>query len=100
MLNEQLVAILNEYLCPITLDIMFDPVVTADGFSYEKSAFLRWLETGHKNSPQTNEKLKHDDVTPNHSLRSRIQNFRELTPAIQRGRKIKIDLDMAIKLRE
>ena len=80
--------------------MMIDPVVTADGHSYEKSAILRWLQTGHMNSPLTNVRLKHDVLTPNHSLRSLIQNFRKSIPAIQCERTIKIDLDMSIKLRE
>ena len=80
--------------------MMIDPVSTADGHSYEKSAILEWIQTGHMNSPLTGERLKHDVLTPNHNLRSLIQNFKKSIPAIQRERTIKLDLDMAIKLRE
>ena len=80
--------------------MMIDPVITADGHSYEKSAILKWIQTGHMNSPLSGERLKHDVLTPNHCLKAIIRNFRESIPAIQRERTIKLDLDMAIRLKE
>ena len=35
---SEAVEVLNEYKCPITADIMTDPVCTADVFSYERTA--------------------------------------------------------------
>ena len=32
-----------EYLCPITQDVMVDPVSTCDGHTYERAAIERWL---------------------------------------------------------
>lgn len=34
----------NEYICPITLDIMKEPLVMPDGYTYEKEAIKRALE--------------------------------------------------------
>ena len=79
--------------------MMVDPVITADGHSYEKSAILRWIQTDHMNSPLTGVRLDHNVLTPNYSLRSLIQNFRESNRAIQRECSTRPDLDMAIKLR-
>ena len=31
----------NAYLCPISVEIMSDPVVTADGFTYERAAIMQ-----------------------------------------------------------
>jgi len=42
------------FLCPITQDIMRDPVVAEDGHSYESSAILKWLSS-HDTSPLTNQ---------------------------------------------
>ena len=39
-----------ELVCPITHELMQDPVLTADGHAYERAAILRWLAVG---SPQT-----------------------------------------------
>ncbi|XP_074571723.1 putative U-box domain-containing protein 50 [Curcuma longa] len=56
--------------CPILQEMMENPHVAADGFSYEHDAIKGWLESGHETSPMTNLKLKHTDLTPNHALRS------------------------------
>ena len=39
-------------LCPITMDLLWDPVFTSDGHTFERSAIERWLET-HRTSPLT-----------------------------------------------
>ena len=33
----------DQYLCPITLEIMRDPVTTVDGITYERVAIADWL---------------------------------------------------------
>ena len=45
---------IDELVCPITLEIMSDPVVAADGRTYERSAIEDWLSTGKQTSPLTN----------------------------------------------
>ncbi|KAG7968093.1 hypothetical protein I3843_08G134500 [Carya illinoinensis] len=72
------------FLCPIFQDIMKNPHVAADGFSYEQEAIEEWLATGHNTSPMTNLRLKHTQLTPNHTLRSLIQDWhskRSTTPS-------------------
>jgi hypothetical protein len=45
--------------CPITLMPMTDPVICSDGWTYERSAILGWLEgTGAGTSPMTREDCK------------------------------------------
>ncbi|KAJ1406887.1 Zinc finger, RING/FYVE/PHD-type [Sesbania bispinosa] len=63
------------YLCPILQEIMHDPQVAADGFTYEGDAIREWLENGHDTSPMTNLKLSHLLLTPNHALRLAIQDW-------------------------
>lgn len=63
-----------EFECPISLDVMTDPVMLSDGHSYERAAIEAWLQC-HDTSPVTNEDLQHKMVTPNHALRNAIQNF-------------------------
>ncbi|KAL5991955.1 hypothetical protein ACLOJK_012867 [Asimina triloba] len=63
------------FLCPILREIMHDPRVAADGFTYEGEALRAWLESGHDTSPMTNLKLSHPNLTPNHALRSAIQDW-------------------------
>ena len=39
------------YLCPITVQIMFDPVIAEDGCTYEREAIEKWFNNGHDTSP-------------------------------------------------
>lgn len=63
------------FLCPILHEIMHDPRVAADGFTYEGEAMHGWLESGGETSPMTNLKLDHLELTPNHALRVAIQDW-------------------------
>ena len=54
---------------------MKSPYVAADGFSYELEAIEEWLHSGHDTSPMTNLRLSHGFLTPNHSLRSLIEDW-------------------------
>jgi hypothetical protein len=54
---------------------MKNPHVAADGFSYELEAIEEWLNTQRDTSPMTNLRLKHKFLTPNHTLRSLIQEW-------------------------
>ncbi|KAK9828804.1 hypothetical protein WJX72_002158 [[Myrmecia] bisecta] len=45
---------LDEMECPITHEVMTDPVIAADGYTYERSAIEEWFET-HDTLPMTNE---------------------------------------------
>src|SRR5665213_2957402 len=61
-----------EYLCPITLEMMENPVVAADGHSYERTAFVRWVTMGKKTSPFTGKRLEHTNFIPNQRLKTLI----------------------------
>ncbi len=50
---------------------MRDPVLCADGHSYDRTAITAWIAQ-HGNSPLTHKPLKHQDLIPNHTLRSFI----------------------------
>ncbi|KAK4483474.1 hypothetical protein RD792_010666 [Penstemon davidsonii] len=63
------------FVCPIFQEIMQDPVVAADGFTYEAEALKGWLDSGHDTSPMTNLQLPHSNLVPNHALRSAIQEW-------------------------
>ncbi|KAG5251565.1 U-box domain-containing protein [Salix suchowensis] len=63
------------FICPIFQEVMRDPHVAADGYTYEAEALKGWLDSGHDTSPMTNLKLAHCDLIPNHALRSAIQEW-------------------------
>ena len=61
----------SAFACPITHELMRDPVVTADGMTYERTAIERWL-IQHDTSPLTGTRLPHTQVIPNVLMRSVI----------------------------
>jgi hypothetical protein len=54
--------------CPITQMRMTDPVMTADGHTYERTAIAAWLRN-HNTSPITNRPLTNKTLVPNHMVR-------------------------------
>jgi hypothetical protein len=64
----------NEWLCPITLSVMRDPVIAEDGHSYERSAIEQWFGTSN-HSPKTGAPLRSTHLIPNHALRNTIEDF-------------------------
>ncbi|AAF78397.1 Contains similarity to a putative protein T2J13.100 gi/6522560 from Arabidopsis thaliana BAC T2J13 gb/AL132967 [Arabidopsis thaliana] len=63
------------FICPISQEVMREPRVAADGFTYEAESLREWLDNGHETSPMTNLKLAHNNLVPNHALRSAIQEW-------------------------
>ncbi|XP_056134464.1 WD repeat, SAM and U-box domain-containing protein 1 isoform X2 [Lampris incognitus] len=59
----------DEFLCPITRELMKDPVIAADGYSYERGAIESWINTKNRSSPMTNLPLMTTLLTPNHTLK-------------------------------
>ena len=55
---------------------MSEPVVAADGLTYERAAIAKWLKT-HAVSPMTNEPLEHKHLTKNQAVRSLIAEWRD-----------------------
>ena len=69
-------AVPDEYICPITAEIMTDPVSTEDGFTYERAALTEWLRTK-DTSPKTGATLESKKLIPNHLVRGMIRAFNE-----------------------
>jgi hypothetical protein len=62
-------------MCPISIDLLVDPVFAADGHTYSRAEIQAWLDTGKRTSPKTNEPLAHTILTPNHLARSMVQEY-------------------------
>lgn len=62
------------FMCPITQDVMDDPVFAADGFTYERVAIAAWLAKSVM-SPMTGLALEHPHLVPNRALKSSIQEW-------------------------
>jgi U-box domain len=67
----------EEFICPLTLCIMRDPVVSKDGKNYDRKAILQWLAKGNENCPLTRQPLHLSSLIPNHNLRQSIQQWKQ-----------------------
>ena len=65
----------NEFLCPITLTLMSDPVMGSDGQTYERAAITQWLGTN-PHSPLTRQPMTVQSLKPNYSLKAAIERFK------------------------
>ena len=54
-------------ICPITQDIMKEPVIDREGNTYEKSAILEWLKS-RNTSPVTRSVISALELVPNRAL--------------------------------
>jgi hypothetical protein len=71
-LNNQSLDIPEEFCCPITNELMREPVLSKFGHSYERSAICEWL-TSHSNCPLTRNTMKLSDLITNQNLRTAIR---------------------------
>ncbi|KAL4205513.1 hypothetical protein AMTRI_Chr01g114970 [Amborella trichopoda] len=71
------VIIPDDFRCPISLELMRDPVIVATGQTYERSCIQRWIDSGHKTCPKTQQTLPHLALIPNYVLRSLIAQWCE-----------------------
>jgi WD repeat, SAM and U-box domain-containing protein 1 len=65
----------SEWICPITSEILSDPVIAEDGFTYERSAITAWFQRDKRTSPMTNIEMKSTDLIGNTKLRNEIESY-------------------------
>jgi len=66
----------SEFVCPITQEKMWDPVVASDGHSYERDAIMHVLFRSNGLSPLTRERLR-PELFANIALRKRIEEYEQ-----------------------
>ncbi|XP_073303225.1 U-box domain-containing protein 17-like [Primulina huaijiensis] len=69
--SETFTTIPKDFCCPISLEMMKDPVVVSTGQTYDRESISRWME-GHCTCPKTGQKLVHTQLVPNKPLRNLI----------------------------
>lgn len=75
--NVEVVSCLNveDFRCPISLELMTDPVTVSTGQTYDRVSIQKWLKSGNFVCPKTGEKLRSTELVPNTSLKKLIQQF-------------------------
>jgi len=82
----------GSFMCPIGHALMREPVVAADGHTYERTEIVKWFQRkgASATSPKTNQILEDTRLTPNHALKASIDEaieraMRELRASTQEG---------------
>lgn len=61
-------------------EVMEDPVVAADGQTYDRMYIQQWLSRGKRISPLSGAQLPHTALTPNYSIKSAIKDWQQKQP--------------------
>ena len=75
-----LAGLAEQFLCPISHELMSYPVIAADGHSYDRANIETWMReqtNGQPSSPMTGAPLDNPTLIPNHALRTAIESFKE-----------------------
>ena len=65
----------EDFVCPITKDVMEDPVLANDGYTYERIAIMQYVVNEGK-SPMTRQEMNEAQLMPNRALKSIIEKWR------------------------
>ncbi|CBI37127.3 unnamed protein product, partial [Vitis vinifera] len=71
------VRIPSYFRCPLSLELMMDPVIVASGQTYERSSIQKWLDQGLMICPKTRQTLAHANLIPNYTVKALIENWCE-----------------------
>ncbi|XP_073015992.1 LOW QUALITY PROTEIN: U-box domain-containing protein 3-like [Primulina eburnea] len=63
------------FRCPLSLELMSDPVIVSSGQTYDRVAIQKWLDHGLVTCPKTRHKLSHNSLIPNYTVKALIENW-------------------------
>mmetsp|Transcript_10015 Transcript_10015/g.36619 ORF Transcript_10015/g.36619 Transcript_10015/m.36619 type:complete len:244 (+) Transcript_10015:206-937(+) len=72
----------NDFVCPISRDVFHNPVIAADGKTYDFKYIREWLRV-RQVSPLTNMSMAHYNLEPNVAVRNQIE--KSLTDLREQG---------------
>ncbi|KAJ9554512.1 hypothetical protein OSB04_018557 [Centaurea solstitialis] len=67
----------EELRCPISLQLMYDPVIIASGQTYERICIEKWFGDGHNTCPKSQQQLAHLGLTPNYCVKGLVASWCE-----------------------
>lgn len=65
----------EEFCCPISSRLMYDPVVISSGQTFERVSIEKWFNEGHDTCPKTQKKLRNLYMIPNSCMKDLISNW-------------------------
>ncbi|KAL7168558.1 hypothetical protein ACSBR2_038903 [Camellia fascicularis] len=67
-----------DFCCPLSLELMTDPVIVALGQTYERAFIRKWIDLGLTVCPKTRQTLAHTNLIPNYTVKALIANWCEV----------------------
>lgn len=67
-----------DFICPLSLEIMRDPVIVSSGKTYERAYIRQWIDRGLTVCPITRQMLLHLNLIPNYTCKALIANWCEM----------------------
>lgn len=74
-LAGDLSALPKDFCCPISLELMGDPVVVATGQTYDRQSITQWIAGGHQTCPNSGQNLGNAALIPNRAISSLISHW-------------------------
>ncbi|KAM3758489.1 hypothetical protein ACB098_01G048000 [Castanea mollissima] len=65
----------EEFKCPISMRLMYEPIIIASGKTFERFWIEKWFNEGNKTCPITHMKLDHLSLTPNIAMKALISKW-------------------------
>ncbi|KAJ3675754.1 hypothetical protein LUZ60_004796 [Juncus effusus] len=90
----------EHFLCPISNEIMRDPVVLSTGETYDRPFIQDWLNSGNRTCPKTQQVLSNLSLTPNHLVKTLISDWcskNNLSLSCPQNPNSDLDLDLVTK---
>lgn len=71
------VSIPPDFCCPLSLNLMSDPVIVSSGQTYERAFIRKWIDLGLTVCPKTRQTLAHTNLIPNYTVKALIAHWCE-----------------------
>ena len=72
------VCVPDEFICPLTLDIFQQPLLTRHGHTFEGEVLLKWMDQNGGICPLTRRTLSLSDLILNRNLLARIRQWKRI----------------------
>jgi regulator of replication initiation timing len=66
----------TDFRCPISLQLMVDPVIVPSGTTFDRPSIVPWIKV-HKTCPNTRDPLTENQLIPNRAIKGMIEAFIE-----------------------
>ncbi|EOA23657.1 hypothetical protein CARUB_v10016863mg [Capsella rubella] len=65
------------FRCPLSTELMLDPVIVASGQTFDRTSIKKWLDNGLAVCPRTRQVLTHQELIPNYTVKAMIASWLE-----------------------